>query len=242
MNETYEKICTYINWSDKTDTDTIKLNLMHNFTKEQINEADEYATGLMGKLRKAGIEDEVAEYNGYYGDSVYDFMCHMVSKGEAFVDELLESRSKALEIFKAGDYTENFFYCFPDEGDYQLLTAKHYWQLVSEMKAFLRNITNPNVNFQDEDTFPVRSYVGGREVLPKINHEAVKYAAELLEEIWHLKWNSNRDYSTIYKITGDMGHDAWFANLWSDMGKFFVKARPECVIGDGKYRKNPEKV
>jgi hypothetical protein len=217
-----------------------------NFSREELEEAEEYASSLMGKLREAGIEREVAEYNGYYGDSVHDFMCHMVSKGEAFVNELLESRAKALEIFKAGDYTENFFYCFPYEDDYnedgilKECSAKFYWEQVSRMRAFLRDITSPNVDVTDEDLFPCRSFVNGREVYAKINHETIKYLAELLEEIWHLKWNSNRDYNTIYETTGNMGHGAWFANLWGDMGKYFAKVRPECVIGDGKYRKYPD--
>lgn len=243
MNETYEKICRFIDWDSETDVDDMKFKLMSSFSKEELEEAKNHASVLYGKLAKAGIERSLSEHHGYYGDSIHDCLSELVAHGEEYVESILENPYLALNRFKDDDYTENFFYVFPSEDEYEYLSSKHYWDTVSQMKSLLRKITSPNVDFDDEELFPVRSFNGnGREIRPKVNHETVKYVAELLEEIWNLKWNSNRDYDTIYKITDELGHGAWFANLWSDMGKYFVRVRPECVIGDGKYRRKPEKV
>lgn len=246
MNETYETICRYINWNEQTNYDTMKLNLSQDFTREELSEAEDYARSLMGKLREAGIEDEVVECNGYYGDSIHDFMCHMVSKGEAFVDQLCESRTMALEIFKDGNYTENFFYCFPredeydEEGNFRLLTGRYYWKGVVEIKKYLQDKLHGTSDEDDEDTGVTRYDSNFNKIEDVMTHEDVKYLAELLDEIWHLKWNSNRDYKTIEKHTEGLGHGWIVCNLWGDMGKYYAKVHPECVIGDGKFRRVPD--
>jgi hypothetical protein len=238
MNELYEKICRYINWGKDTNVDTMKLNLIQDFTKEELFEAKKYAQGLINRLCEAEtaiIEDCFVPR----GDSVHDFLCHMVSKGEAFVDELCESRFRAVEIFEAGDYEENFFYVFPyedeydDDGNYKDTTARRYWKWVSEIKAQFREfLHNP-----DHESNVITCSPGWK---PNISQENIKMMFEVLEEIWNLKWNSNRDYDTIYKATGDWGHGATVANLWSDFGKYYAKLHTECVIGDGEYRRCPD--
>lgn len=245
MNNTYELLCQYINWQKATDYDTIMLNMSQDFSRDEIREAYDYARSLMGKLREAGIEDMIAEHNGYYGDSVHDLMCELVAHGEEYVESVLDNPGIALNRFREDDYTENFFYCFPgtdgdlshydENGDFKLLTARYYWKGVCEIRKHLRNslhgtpeegVTRYDSNFN--------------KIEDKITHEQVKLIADILDEIWHLKWNSNRDYNTIYRNTEGLGQGAIVANLWNDFGKNWAKVHPDCVIGDGKYRKYPE--
>jgi len=232
MNETYEMICQFVNWNKETKVDEKKLMLMQSFSPEVLMEAHEYAKGLYGRLREAGIERDIAEYNGYYGDSVHDCMTELVAHGEEYVQHVIENPDIALNRFKDDDYTENFFYVFPYDEDWSLLDAPHYWGSVCRLNQVLRDFLS------GKDTSVVTRYDEKFNIIPnKLSHEQVKMIADVLEEIWNLKWNSNRDYDTIYKNSEDLGHGAWLANLWSDFGKYYAKVHPESVIGDGKYRR-----
>jgi hypothetical protein len=228
MNETYEGICKYINWSDKTDTDAIKFNLMQDYTKEEIEEAENYGLELKGKLCNAGIEEQLTEENGYYGDSVHDMLCELVAHGEEYVNAVIDNPQIAINRFKDDDYTENFFYCFPYDEDWDSLSHEVHIKNAEQGLEYIKEAREEfGTMYRDE----YMNEQGGFDF---------DMAYNVMDEVKNLIFNSYRDYETIHKATKNLGHDAYFANIWSDFGKSYVKLHTECVVGHGIVLRKPE--
>jgi len=172
----------------------------------------------------------VVEYNGYYGDSVHDFMSELVAHGEEYVEKLIANPEIAIQRFKDDEYTENFFYCFPFGEDLENLKAGPHIQRAEEGLEYVKEA-------REEFGSMYRS-----EYMERTGGYDFDLAEEVMTEIKNLQFNSDRDYHTIYSRTENLGHCAYFANIWSDFGKTYARLHPECVIGDGKYRRRSGEV
>lgn len=210
MNEKYERISADICWSKDTDNEATKLRLMQTYSKEDINEAHEYARELLNRLRMAGIETKLCEHNGYYGEVVHDCMCHMVAFGERIVNLYLEQPELAIKLFDSGGVVENFFCVFPSDEDYEMMNPSYHQNLVHRYLEELEEIKSALL-FKYNPQF-LKSE-GGYDY---------EMAEDVLKEVRLGIKNNDRDYNMIYKSTQHLGHCALYANVWKDFMKFAV--------------------
>lgn len=203
MNELYETFCKKVSWNENTDVDEVRLYLMQNYSREQSAEIEGYASELLGRLEVAGVGDAISSVAGYFGDDVWDCLCHIVSKGEEFVNSVLQNVLIALEMYKNDDYHENFLYVFPSISDFEML---------------------------DKDVH-IRRALDGLELLCEteqhVQSDDIQFARELMNKMINLKYDSSIDHKEVYNRTKDLGHFGYFANIWIDFYNYYVKIHTE---------------
>lgn len=138
--EKYDKIRQDVAWGSGEDSDVTKKRLMDTYSIEDLAEVEDFARGLSSKIEDAvsAYEEKACRYLSVGSDDgYYDLRCHIASEGveEAmkYVDDptLLEERAEKY------DYEENFFYVFPDAGDYDMLNIGYYKKHANRMKEEL---------------------------------------------------------------------------------------------------------
>lgn len=210
MNKVYETIVADICWDKNTNIDETKLRLMQHYSKEDIDEAHEYAHILLQKLHDIGIDDKMAEIQGYYGDSVHDCLCELVAHGERFFNMIMEKPEMALKMFECRQYTENFLYVFPSDEDFKMLSHSYHREQVGPLLAELDEIRSSLLAKYNPDW------------LKKEGGYDCDMAEDVLKEVHAGIKNEKRVYGEIYAATENLGHHALYANVWSDFMKFSV--------------------
>lgn len=208
MNELYENFCKQVSWDENTDVDEVRLHLMEKYSKEQVGQLEGYASELLGRLESVGVGDAIASVAGYFGDDAWDCLCHIVSKGEEFVNSVLENVSVALEMYKNHDYHENFLYVFPSLTDFEMLDKDVHVRRALDGLKFL---SETEQHIQSDD---------------------IPFARELMNKMIDLKYDSSIDYREVYNRTKDLGHHGYFANIWLDFYNYYVKVHPEIDIAN----------
>ena len=208
MNQIYEQMFLEINWGKSTKIAPTKIALMEKYTLEGIEQAEEYANMLLSKLHNAGITDLLSEHNQFYGYSVHDCLCHMVSFGERFVDLVISQPKIAIYIFDSQEYAENFFYVFPSQADYEMVNKEYHATMAEDA---LKDLELAKTELLSKYTSQFLHSTGGYDF---------DMAKTVLEEIIAGFKNDTRTYKEIFSATKNLGDYALYANRWSDFVKF----------------------
>jgi hypothetical protein len=199
--EEFKKIVKEINWSADTDVDMVKLSLMKRYTYDQIVKIEEVGTKqykqLSGNVQRYESLGKSLDIGS--GDGFHDLLSHVIGEGEESVNAHCFAPYLLQEKYDRGDYTENFYYVFPSENDYKMLTLDYY----TESTARIREIIGEPSNMDEHDVLDVCAEIEAGDFN---NRHTYKSLTELSNESG---------------IMSELGY--LLPNIWSDGRKFYGK-------------------
>lgn len=197
----FEKIRTFINWSENCQTLGIqktKAKLMRKFGKEELEKAENYGQDLVAQMEESlenWQNENETELELDSDDGLSDLLAHIVSEGVKSVQKYIQNPKLLEKRCESGDYEENFLYCFPDKSDWKLLELDYYKK---EIHDFLGKLNAKKL---------------------QTNPEQKKIIEEIENGIFE-----NYNYKELAKLFGTLDNSGYrIPNLWQDGCDFYKK-------------------
>lgn len=198
IQEKYEEICKFINWTNTVNDDKTKLNLMQKYTADEIEMVVEFAVDLIDQLETAIEKYENTDglkLNVGSDDGMQDVLAEIVSKGVDTVQKYIKNPKLIEQKYESDDYTENFLNCFPDKDDYDKMELDYYQKASEDIKA----ATDwGSLKKEDSDMM-----------------------SRILLEFSKGKFNTDYSYNELYEIGKKADLGAWLANTWKAGSNFY---------------------
>jgi hypothetical protein len=200
IQEKFEEIINFINWSETTDSEKVMLKLMQKYTPQEIEMVVGFATDLIDELENA-IEkyesDGRIKLNVGSDDGMRDVLADIVSKGVDVVEQHIDNPELIEKKYESDDYVENFLNCFPYKDDYDKLNLDYYQRVSEEIRML--------VNWD------------------KINQNDSSSLNQILDEFSRGEFKKEYSYDELYEFGDKIDLGPWIANTWTSGTNYYQK-------------------
>jgi hypothetical protein len=198
IQEKYEEICQFINWSNTINDDKTKLALMQKYSSDEIEMVVEFAVDLIDQLETAIEKYENTDglkLNVGSDDGMQDVLAEIISMGVDVVEKYIKNPKLIEQKYESDDYTENFLNCFPDKDDYDKMNLEYYQVLSKDMIAMaeLKGV--------------------GKDVKDKFE--------TVLAEFTFGEFKKEYSYDELYELGKKVDIGAYIANTWKAGSNFY---------------------